>query len=417
MFKSISSPKLQRLNRTKASKEEEIDATIRTQYSDESSQSSNSTVDGICNGTRRRLKSCMIVKTQQESSNERCHNDALSNARQRRAKRKPPSVEELRVNFSSVQIRVHRVQLGDNPSVKSGPALTVSWDHCPHFGTRILPIDEYDTARHSSRRSLSELVIPRRERSRLVRSSGHSKAEIRKSVKTTNIIRQRRKLRNSSSSSNMVELYDMISQQKAKVKRKLKNAFGSDREGKDFTAFVSSSEYLPTSDIKGDDDKSLSYLENNVNDNDSNDCNESFLFLDTNEDKEHHIINDEVESFLHLNTDLDDDIYNINDCSESSLSLKTVDSISCLYFDNTAATQTQDQLSDNKNNCVENDQINSSRKIHDETVDYLAETTLLPSNTATIGNYYLFAKGFWFCFFLLLIIIENKKMVELSLIY
>eukprot|EP00593_Proboscia_inermis_P001837 CAMPEP_0171295922 /NCGR_PEP_ID=MMETSP0816-20121228/4580_1 /TAXON_ID=420281 /ORGANISM="Proboscia inermis, Strain CCAP1064/1" /LENGTH=138 /DNA_ID=CAMNT_0011768971 /DNA_START=93 /DNA_END=509 /DNA_ORIENTATION=- len=137
----------------------------------------------------------------------------------------------------------------------------------------------------------------------------------------------------------------MISQQKAKVKRKLKKAFNLDREGKDFAAFVSSSEYLPTSDIQGDDDEPLLYLDNNVNDNDINDCNETFLFLDTNDDEEHHVINDEVDSFSHLNTDLDEDIYDVNDCSESFLPLKTVDSTSRLYFYNAAATHTQ-ELSD-----------------------------------------------------------------------
>mmetsp|Transcript_41443 Transcript_41443/g.48321 ORF Transcript_41443/g.48321 Transcript_41443/m.48321 type:complete len:290 (-) Transcript_41443:84-953(-) len=264
-------PKLERLDPIKASKEESIDWTISTQKSNESSQNSNSKVDGICIVTPRRLKSCMIVQTQQESLNERRHNDALLNARQMRAKRKPISVEDLSVTFSSVQMRVHRIQLGDNPSVRSGPALTVSWDHCPHFGTRTLPIDDYDNARRSNRRSLSDLVLPRQERTRLVRLSGHSKTEIRKAIKATNIIRQRRKSRNSSPY--LVEIHDMISQRKTKVKKRLKNTLS--------LAFTSSNEHLPPHDINDNNNELLLHLDNIEDDYDRNDCNESSLSFGT----------------------------------------------------------------------------------------------------------------------------------------
>jgi hypothetical protein len=77
------------------------------------------------------------------------------------------------VSFGHIKIREHPRALGDNPSVSSGPALSLGWysedpDKCEHSRTVELPLDEYEDGR-PSRRVRHELVVPRHEREKVLR--------------------------------------------------------------------------------------------------------------------------------------------------------------------------------------------------------------------------------------------------------
>jgi len=77
------------------------------------------------------------------------------------------NVIKRNVSFGRILIREHPRALGDNPSVSSGPALSLGWysedPGCEHSRTTELPLDEYEGQR-PSRRSRDELVVPRSER-------------------------------------------------------------------------------------------------------------------------------------------------------------------------------------------------------------------------------------------------------------
>ena len=62
------------------------------------------------------------------------------------------------VQFSNLEIRTYPVTLGDNPSVSSGPPLTLGWNYT---STHTFPVATYESQRPpASRRKLSEMALP-----------------------------------------------------------------------------------------------------------------------------------------------------------------------------------------------------------------------------------------------------------------
>jgi len=96
--------------------------------------------------------------------------------------------DNLSVSFRSISIREYPMIVGDNPSVSSGPPLTIAWDF-DELGTILL--EEYENHR-PTRRSADQMTIPKMERLKILESSGISRSEIEKVVKDVNIARSQR---------------------------------------------------------------------------------------------------------------------------------------------------------------------------------------------------------------------------------
>lgn len=96
------------------------------------------------------------------------------------------------VSFAEVQVREYPFCLGDNPSVMIGAALTIDWQAQSEAA---LSLDDYEASRPERRRS-EELRIPSFVREEMLRTSGYSRLDIQKGVKTVNIARNRRKRTN-----------------------------------------------------------------------------------------------------------------------------------------------------------------------------------------------------------------------------
>lgn len=78
------------------------------------------------------------------------------------------------VSFDSIQLNEHHVILGDNPSVTSGPPLTIAWESqaCYHSS-----VDDYELSR-PSRRTKERMIIPRNVREEWLRKSGYARSDM-----------------------------------------------------------------------------------------------------------------------------------------------------------------------------------------------------------------------------------------------
>jgi len=79
------------------------------------------------------------------------------------------------VQFSDVTINVHSIVLGDNPSVTSGPPISISWE--AHASSRF-NLDAYETWRPSPPRLQSELHLPPSVREGWLLDEGYARREI-----------------------------------------------------------------------------------------------------------------------------------------------------------------------------------------------------------------------------------------------
>mmetsp|Transcript_6998 Transcript_6998/g.9380 ORF Transcript_6998/g.9380 Transcript_6998/m.9380 type:complete len:214 (+) Transcript_6998:22-663(+) len=104
-----------------------------------------------------------------------------ASARQRR--------RDLSVSFSAVEIREFEIQIGDNPSVSSGPPLTIAWDH---FNEAKVDIDTYE-ANCPQRRDRNQILLPYKERwRRLAEEANMTEDEIFEETKKVNVARRKR---------------------------------------------------------------------------------------------------------------------------------------------------------------------------------------------------------------------------------
>eukprot|EP00814_Leptocylindrus_danicus_P018274 CAMPEP_0116013702 /NCGR_PEP_ID=MMETSP0321-20121206/5872_1 /TAXON_ID=163516 /ORGANISM="Leptocylindrus danicus var. danicus, Strain B650" /LENGTH=166 /DNA_ID=CAMNT_0003483279 /DNA_START=376 /DNA_END=876 /DNA_ORIENTATION=+ len=83
------------------------------------------------------------------------------------------------VSFSTVQVRVHEFDLGDNPSCSSGPPLTLTWKYFLEFSSCI---DKFEKGRElvGTGRKREEMVMSRYFREEIVRNRGYSRIEMNK---------------------------------------------------------------------------------------------------------------------------------------------------------------------------------------------------------------------------------------------
>jgi len=92
------------------------------------------------------------------------------------------------VSFGSIQIHSHRLILGDNPSVSSGPPVTVDWKP---FLSGTYDLDEYEKQKPEPR-GKEAMILPRSVREELLRNEGFSRGEMKVATEEVAKIRQQR---------------------------------------------------------------------------------------------------------------------------------------------------------------------------------------------------------------------------------
>jgi len=99
------------------------------------------------------------------------------------------SSETKGVSWGTIEIKTHKVVLGDNPSVSVGPPIGIGWEV---VGTQSLPLDEYEEHR-PERRNSGTLRMPRRERERLLMEDyGYARSDLKEAMEQVNKIKQLR---------------------------------------------------------------------------------------------------------------------------------------------------------------------------------------------------------------------------------
>uniref|UniRef100_A0A7S2P2M0 Uncharacterized protein n=1 Tax=Leptocylindrus danicus TaxID=163516 RepID=A0A7S2P2M0_9STRA len=92
------------------------------------------------------------------------------------------------VSFTKLEIRQYELQLGDNPSVRKGPPISIGWD--------IINSSEHDLETYEGsrglRRSYEQLKINDADRKEMLKEAGYSWNEVRSRMRQNNIIKRKR---------------------------------------------------------------------------------------------------------------------------------------------------------------------------------------------------------------------------------
>lgn len=99
--------------------------------------------------------------------------------------------DERRIAFSLVEIRLYERILTDNPAVTSGPPLGIGWKY--RIMDREMTIDAWEHRQLPNRRYLTELVVPRNQRTSILYDLGYSQKEVAFAVREVLKIKNKRK--------------------------------------------------------------------------------------------------------------------------------------------------------------------------------------------------------------------------------
>jgi hypothetical protein len=100
----------------------------------------------------------------------------------------PPSNSRKSVVFRNIEIREYERDVGDNPSVRSGPPLSLGWKYEKE---KILDLNEFETLRGPPRQR-HEMIMPRNQREWLIRNSSATSAEIEDSMRDAQLTQKGR---------------------------------------------------------------------------------------------------------------------------------------------------------------------------------------------------------------------------------
>jgi len=93
------------------------------------------------------------------------------------------------VRFSTVEIREYARTLGDNPSVTSGPPLTLEWTH---QSTSTIDFESYESTKPLSR-AKGQMLVPQFVREEWLRDAGYSRGEMTEATRKAGKSRVRRR--------------------------------------------------------------------------------------------------------------------------------------------------------------------------------------------------------------------------------
>jgi hypothetical protein len=100
---------------------------------------------------------------------------------------RPPALKKS-VSFHQVEIREYERIVGDNPSVSSGPAVSLAWDHHDKMS---LQLNDYESIR-PPRRCAGEFQMPTAVRRSLLMQSGATHEELYRSEREIKKVQRRR---------------------------------------------------------------------------------------------------------------------------------------------------------------------------------------------------------------------------------
>jgi len=97
-----------------------------------------------------------------------------------------------KVSFDKIYIRNYERSIADHPAVSSGPGLSISWKYEPEASP--LSVNDFELSRSGSRRTHhSQLLMPRRERERILRQEcGYAGQDLASCVRSVNAAKFRR---------------------------------------------------------------------------------------------------------------------------------------------------------------------------------------------------------------------------------
>jgi len=138
------------------------------------------------------------------------------------APRNNPSAKT--VIFHKVIIREYERTLGDNPSVRRGPAISIGWRYVPD--AIVIDLDEYETTR-PPRRSKNEIIVPETVRMSMLKEYEFTTREIMAATKEVNITRKQR-IQTARSTESTERAHFLLE----KAGRKIKHVFGNKKHKK-----------------------------------------------------------------------------------------------------------------------------------------------------------------------------------------
>jgi hypothetical protein len=117
-----------------------------------------------------------------------------------------------KVSFSNIEVRKYPLILGDNPSVRSGPPLSIGWEHDP--ATVVLEsVEEYER-RKCYRKTL---VMSRSEREAILFNLGYSRSEIAKNIR--HVIKVKNQRRTTINNLSVAKVEEAVETAKNSVKK------------------------------------------------------------------------------------------------------------------------------------------------------------------------------------------------------
>jgi hypothetical protein len=126
-------------------------------------------------------------------------------------KPKPP---KRNVSFDQIHFREYERALGDNPSVSSGPPLSIGWAHTE---TVALPLDDYEELKPKSR-TKEEFEVPAPIRALILQEQADvGRSDLRMAEKEVNIIKNQR--RRTSQTMRQQGLHETVETVQRKLKR------------------------------------------------------------------------------------------------------------------------------------------------------------------------------------------------------
>lgn len=93
------------------------------------------------------------------------------------------------VSFDRIQVAEHHVILGDNPSVSSGPPLTIAWESQAFY---VYSVEEYEQSRPDTCKDEDDLLVTRKIREDWLRSAGTSRSEMASALRSVQKVKRDR---------------------------------------------------------------------------------------------------------------------------------------------------------------------------------------------------------------------------------
>lgn len=92
------------------------------------------------------------------------------------------------VSFDSITVNEHQVILGDNPSVSSGPPLSLAWKS---HSECVCTVNDYEE-RRPTRRTKETMLVPRNIREEWLRNAGYARSQFVETERVLNKIKRGR---------------------------------------------------------------------------------------------------------------------------------------------------------------------------------------------------------------------------------